>query len=108
MEEKIVQLTDQNFKSEVLEANNPVLVEFWAPWCGPCRIMAPVLEELASEYEGKIKVAKLNVDDNQDTAATYQILSIPTLIVFEKSEPQKKIVGAIPKKKLVDELSSWL
>lgn len=108
MTENVNHLTDQNFESEVLKANSPVLVEFWAPWCGPCQVMAPVLEEMASEYKDRIKVGKLNVDENPATAMTYQIMSIPTLVLFEKGESQKKIVGAIPKKRLVDELSSWI
>jgi len=108
MAENIIHLTDQNFESEVLKANSPILVEFWAPWCGPCRAMAPVLEEMASEYKEKIRVGKLNVDENPVTATNYQILSIPTLILIEKGEIQKKIVGATPKKRLVDELGSWI
>lgn len=108
MAENITHLTDQNFESEALKTNSPILVEFWAPWCGPCRVMAPVLEEMADEYKEKIRVGKLNVDENPATAASYQILSIPTLILFEKGEVQKKIIGAIPKKRLVDELGSWI
>ncbi|MDI6689572.1 MAG: thioredoxin [Actinomycetota bacterium] len=105
---KVIHLNDDNFKEEVLKSNIPVLVDFWAAWCGPCRIIAPILDEIAGEYVGKIKVTKLNVDDNPNTAAQYDILSIPTLILFKNGEVQKKLVGPVPKKKIIDELSPWL
>ncbi len=105
---KVIHLNDDNFKEEVLKSNISVLVDFWAAWCGPCRIIAPILDEIAGEYVGKIKVTKLNVDDNPNTAAQYDILSIPTLILFKNGEVQKKLVGALPKKKIIDELSPWL
>jgi len=105
---KVIHLNDDNFKEEVLKSNIPVLVDFWAAWCGPCRIIAPILDEIAGEYVGKIKVTKLNVDDNPNIAAQYDILSIPTLILFKNGEVQKKLVGALPKKKIIDELLSWL
>ncbi len=100
-------VTDQQFKSEVLESKIPVLVDFWAPWCGPCKIIGPVVEELAKEYTGKVKVVKLNVDDNPESAGQFNVMSIPTLIVFKGGNPVKTIVGAQPKasiKKVLDEV----
>ena len=102
------EVTDGNFQAEVLEADKPVLVDFWAPWCGPCRMVAPVLEEISKEREGSLKVVKLNVDDNQQTAARYDVMSIPTLIVFKNGEPATRIIGALPKRRLVQELEPTL
>lgn len=89
--------TDQNFDSEVLRSDIPVLVDFWAVWCGPCKMIAPVVEEIAGEYAGKIKVGKLNVDDNGNTAMRYQIRGIPTLLVFKGGQVVDQIVGAVGK-----------
>jgi dolichol-phosphate mannosyltransferase len=100
-------VTDANFQVEVLESENPVLVDFWAPWCGPCRVVAPVLEEIASERED-LTIVKLNVDDNQVTAAQFEVLSIPTMILFKNGQAAKKIIGAYPKKKLEAELQPVL
>src|SRR6202008_2880429 len=95
----LTQVTDTNFDAEVLEAEGPVLVDFWAPWCGPCRVVAPVLEEIAAERPD-LKIVKLNVDDNQQTAAAFEVLSIPTLILFKNGSVAKKVIGAYPKRKL--------
>ena len=99
----ISEVTDGNFQAEVLENDKAVLVDFWAPWCGPCRVIAPSLEEIAAERED-LRIVKLNVDDNQATAARYDVMSIPTLILFKGGEPAHKIVGALPKSRLVQEL----
>lgn len=86
--------TDQDFKAEVLESSQPVIVDFWAPWCAPCRIVSPVIDELAREYEGKIKVGKMNVDENPQTASNYGVMSIPSIVFFKNGQPVKTMVGA--------------
>lgn len=100
----IVNVTDQSFKNEV-ESTGTVLVDFWAPWCGPCKMIAPVLEELDQEMSDQVKIAKLNVDDNPDTASRFGVMSIPTLIVFKDGQPVDKIVGFQPKDALKSVLS---
>jgi len=100
MGDKIVTLTDARFKEEVLESKLPVLVDFWAPWCGPCRMVAPIIEELGEEYSGQVKFGKLNVDDNPMTAQTYGINSIPTLMIFKDGQVVDQLIGAHPKNRL--------
>jgi thioredoxin 1 len=103
----LTEVTDNNFAAEVLEAGQPVLVDFWAPWCGPCRIIAPHLEELDSERDD-LTVVKLNVDENPETAAKYGIMSIPTLILFKNGQVAKQVIGALPKARLQQELEPAL
>ena len=104
----ILQVTDAGFEADVLGSDKPVVLDFWAPWCGPCRMMEPVLHEIAAEYGDKVTIAKLNVDENPATAQRYDILSIPTLLVFADGDVAKKLVGAMPKKRLLDELAGWI
>ena len=99
---------DINFDAEVLKSTVPVLVDFWAPWCGPCKSIAPIVEELAVEYEGKLKVTKLNVDDHPATASRYGIRGIPNLIILKAGAVQEQIVGAVPKAKLVSAIEKAL
>ncbi|MEJ2615830.1 MAG: thioredoxin [Ignavibacteriaceae bacterium] len=103
---KPITITDDNFETEVLKSENPVLIDFWAAWCGPCRIIAPIVEELASEYSGKAKIGKLDVDDNQQTAIKYGVRSIPTLLIFKDGELKETIIGAVPKGQIVQKLNS--
>ena len=103
----ISNVTDTNFQAEVLENDAPVLVDFWAPWCGPCRMIAPALEEIASERDD-LQIVKLNTDENQQTAIAYEVLSIPTLILFKNGQIAKKVIGAYPKRKLEAELEPAL
>jgi thioredoxin 1 len=104
----IQEVNDNNFQAEVIESETPVLVDFWAPWCGPCRMVAPVLEEIAQEKGDALKIVKLNTDENQQTAIAYEVLSIPTLILFKNGQIAKKVVGAYPKRKLEAELEPAL
>ncbi|MCX7717982.1 MAG: thioredoxin [Candidatus Sumerlaeaceae bacterium] len=93
----VVELTDATFQTEVLKSDLPCLVDFWATWCGPCRIIAPIVDELAAEYEGRLKVGKVNTDENQAVAAEYGISAIPALLLFKGGQLQERIVGAVPK-----------
>ena len=101
-------LTDTTFDEEIAGADQPVLVDFWAEWCGPCKMIAPILDQIAEEQAGKIKIAKLNVDDNPSAARRFDVMSIPTLIVFKDGQPAKRLVGAKPKGALLEELSEFL
>ena len=98
--ESIVELNDSVFESEVLQSEKPVLVDFWAPWCGPCKALAPVIDEISNDYSEKIKVGKVNVDDNPETSMKFGIRSIPTLIVFKNGEVFEQVVGAVPKSEI--------
>jgi len=103
-----IEINDSNFKSEVTDSQIPVLVDFWAPWCGPCRMVAPLLEELAKEYEGKVKVVKLNVDENQSTASEFGVRSIPTLILFKDGQLFEQKIGAQSKENLKQKIDKSL
>ena len=97
----IQQISDSSFDGDVLKADVPVLIDFWAPWCGPCRAIAPIVEELAGDYDGRLKIVKMNVDDNPQTPAQYGVRGIPNLILFKDGEVKQQIVGAVPKAHLV-------
>ena len=101
-------VSDATFEEEIGAATEPVLVDFWAEWCGPCKMIAPVLEEIAEEYDGKLRVVKLNVDDNPQTARRFDVMSIPTLILFQDGQPKKRMVGAKGKSALLGELAEFV
>ncbi|MCB9210870.1 MAG: thioredoxin [Ignavibacteriales bacterium] len=103
---KPITFTDDNFETEVINSDIPVLIDFWAAWCGPCKMIAPIVEELASEYEGKVKVGKLDVDVNQQTAIKYGVRSIPTVLLIKNGEVKDTIIGAVPKSVFVDKLNA--
>jgi thioredoxin 1 len=108
MSDAILTGTDANFQAEVIKSDLPVLVDFWAPWCGPCLMIAPVVAELAETYKGKLKVVKMNVDENNQTPQTYGIMAIPTLILFKGGELKEKFVGVLPKTKLTEALAKHI
>ena len=103
-----VHVSDSTFEKQVLESEQPVLVDFWAEWCGPCKMIAPVLKELAQEMDGKLTIGKLDVDENQNTAMAYGVFSIPTLLLFKNGEPVERIVGFQPKPQLMNRLQAHL
>lgn len=106
--ENVLELTDANFNDEVLKSTLPVLVDFWAPWCAPCRAIAPIVEELAAEYKGKVKFGKLDTDQNPVIASAHNIRSIPTLLVFHNQKVVEHVVGAVPKDKLVNAFKKYI
>jgi thioredoxin 1 len=103
-----IEITDANFAAEVEQSETPVLVDFWAPWCGPCKMIAPIVEEIATEYEGKLKVGKMNTDDNMQVPTKFGIMSIPTLMIFKNGEVVERIVGAQPKEALTGKINAVL
>ena len=107
MSENAITLNDSNFNEEITR-ETPILVDFWAEWCGPCRLVAPVLDDIATQYKGKIAIGKLNVDENPRLSATFDVMSIPTMILFKDGVEKKRIIGARPKHAIVSELSEYL
>ena len=105
---KTVEITDENFETEVIKSDKPVLIDFWAVWCGPCKLIAPIVEELSTEYEGKVKIGKLDVDSNQQTSIKFGVRSIPTLLLFKDGKLKETIIGAVPKNKIVEKLEAAL
>lgn len=103
---KPITITDDNFETEVMNSDLPVLIDFWAAWCGPCKMIAPIVEELAVEFEGKVKIGKLDVDENQQTAIKYGVRSIPTVLLLKGGEVKDTIIGAVPKNVFVEKLNS--
>jgi len=99
-------ITDDNFEQEVIKSDKPVLIDFWATWCGPCKMIAPIVEELVDEYEGKAKIGKLDVDNNQQTAIKFGVRSIPTILIFKDGKLKDTIIGAVPKVQIVQRLNS--
>ena len=104
----VLDFTDDNFQADVLDAETPVLVDFWAPWCGPCKLLGPTIEELADDYSGKVRVGKMNTDENPQTASGHQISAIPTVILFKNGEPVERFVGVTPKEKFAAALDAQL
>ena len=104
----LVSITDDNFEEEVIKSDKPVLIDFWAIWCGPCRIIAPIVEEMAKEYDGKVKIGKLDVDSNQQSSIKYGVRSIPTLLLFNNGEIKETIIGAVPKAQIVQKLEALI
>lgn len=103
-----IEFTETNFQAEVIGSDIPVLVDFWAPWCGPCKMIAPIVEEISSEYDGRLKVGKINTDDNQQVASQYGIMSIPTIMIFKNGEVVERIIGAHSKDTLTDKIDEIL
>ena len=105
---KPVEVTDTNFQTEVLKSATPVLVDFWAEWCGPCKMIAPIVEELAREYDGKLKVGKVDVDSNQQVSMQFGVRSIPTLLIFKDGKVVDQVIGAVPKRLLAEKIAKHL
>lgn len=105
---KPVAVTDETFEAEVIQANSPTLVDFWAEWCAPCYMIAPILEEIADEYEGKLKVTRLNVGQGRRVATQFGIMAIPTLILFQEGQPVERLVGAMPKERILERIKPHL
>lgn len=105
---KPVEITVDNFEAEVLQSSTPVLVDFWATWCGPCKAIAPIMEELAAEYAGKLKVGKVDADNNGEIAEKYGVRALPTLLLFKDGKDVDRIIGALPKQRIVQKLASFL
>ena len=105
---KPITITDDNFEAEVAKSDKPVLIDFWATWCGPCRMIAPIVEELAVEYDGKAKIGKVDVDENQQIAIKFGVRSIPTLLIFKDGKLKDTIIGAVPKSQIVNKLNAAL
>jgi thioredoxin 1 len=103
---KTITITDENFEEEVIKSSKPVLIDFWATWCGPCKMIAPIVEELVDEYDGKAKIGKLDVDNNQQTAIKFGVRSIPTILIFKDGKLKDTIIGAVPKGQIVQRLNS--
>jgi thioredoxin 1 len=108
MAKAAIVVTDASFETDVLGSSKPVLVDFWAEWCGPCKMVSPVLEEIHGEYEGRLTVMKLNVDENPDVARRYGVMSIPTMALFQDGEEKKRLVGAMPKRIILSELADFV
>jgi len=108
MSERIVTLSDATFDEHVKSSDVPVLVDFWAEWCGPCKMISPVLEEIAEEQAGKLQIGKLNIDDNLEVTRRFDVMSIPTLILFKNGEPEVRLIGAKPKGQLLQEIAAYL
>ncbi len=108
MSSKVLNVTDSDFPEEVLQSSTPVLVDFWAAWCGPCKMIAPVMEQIAEDYEGRLKVTKVNVDENRETASKFGVMSIPTMLLFVEGEAVERYVGFMPKETLAKRIDSTL
>ena len=104
----VLEFTDGNFQSEVIDADTPVLVDFWAPWCGPCKVLTPTIEELASDYDGRVRIGKMNTDENPETATAHQISAIPTVLLFKGGQDVQRFVGITSKEKFSEALDSHL